>query len=267
MAEHLPPPSELLRLRAVIDALRTPGTGCPWDLEQTESSMAPYLVEETFEAIDAIDRDDAAATCEELGDVLMNVFMIARAAEDRGRFDIEDAARGIADKLIRRHPHVFGERTATGERPPAPDWEQLKRSEGKDGPRGVLSGVPRHLPALLKALRVGEKAARVGFDWPDRHGPRSKLDEEIGEFDAACASGDRTAIAAELGDVLFSLVNLARHHDVDPESALRGTVDRFMRRFAHVERQLDGRLPGASLDEMEAAWQQAKRIEADGAGR
>lgn len=269
MAEPPVPPGELARLRAVIDALRTPGSGCPWDLEQTETSMAPYLIEETFEAVDAIERADAAQTREELGDVLMNVFMIARIAADRGRFDLDDVARGIADKLINRHPHVFGEPDASGARPPAPDWEQLKRAEGQSRgePRGVLSGVPRHLPALLKALRVGEKAARVGFDWPDRHGPRNKLDEEIGEFDAACASGDQAAIAAELGDVLFSLVNLARFHSVDPEMALRGTVDRFMRRFAYVERALQGRMPGASLDEMEAAWQQAKRAEIDGADR
>ncbi len=256
---------EFVRLRGVIAALRTPDTGCPWDLQQTAATMAPHLLEEAFEAVEAIERGAPAAICEELGDVLMNVFSIARIAEERAEFTIDDVARTVADKLVRRHPHVFGDRTA-GEGAARDagqvlqNWDAIKRREGKSGePRGALSGVPRQLPALLKALRIGEKAARVGFDWPDQRGPRDKLTEELGEFDAACASRDGAAIASELGDVLFSLCNLARFWGIDPEMALRGTIDRFMQRFALVERALEGRIPGASLEEMEAAWQDAKR--------
>lgn len=251
----------MVRLREVTAALRTKGTGCPWDLEQTKSTMAPYLLEEAYEAVEAIELGDSDKTCEELGDVLMNVFLIARIAEEATEFTIDDIAGTVADKLVRRHPHVFGDVVAKDTGHVLANWEAIKRQEGAPAsgrPRGVLAGVPRSLPALLKALRVGEKAARVGFDWPDSSGPRTKLDEELAEFDAACADGDRAAIEAELGDVLFSLTNLARHWGVNPEMALRGTVDRFCARFAHVEARLGARLPGASLAEMEAAWQEAK---------
>ena len=253
-----------LRLRAVIAALRTKDTGCPWDLQQTASSMAPHLLEETHEAIEAIEAGDQTKTCEELGDVLMNVFLIARIAEEDGAFTIDDVARTVADKLVRRHPHVFGDAVA-GDVPRDAahvlrNWEAIKRQEGAadNQRRSVLAGVPRDLPALLKALRVGEKAARVGFDWPDRSGPLAKLREELAEFDAARAGGEHAEIEAELGDVLFSLVNLARHLNINPEMALRRTVDRFATRFAYVENKLGDRLLGASLAEMEAAWQEAK---------
>lgn len=271
----------LARLRGVIDALRTPGTGCPWDLQQTARTMGPYLLEEAFEALEAIEAGDPATMREELGDVLMNVFLIARIAEDEGHFDLDAVAGAVADKLIRRHPHVFGQPQVFGqpvlsgqpvERDPDAvlrSWEAIKlaeqgsgASDAPAGKRGLLAGVPRTLPALLKALRVGEKAARVGFDWPDAQGPRAKVTEELAELDAACAQGDRAEIERELGDVLFSLANLARHLGVEPETALRGTIETFMRRFAHVEASLGERLAGAPLADMEAAWQDAKRREA-----
>lgn len=269
MPERRDDQRNLDRLRGVIDALRTPGTGCPWDLQQTARTMGPYMLEEAFEALEAIEADDPAKMREELGDVLMNVFLIARIAEDEGRFDLDAVAGAVADKLIRRHPHVFGQQVERDADAVLRNWEAIKLAEQGESAsaaatskRGLLAGVPRTLPALLKALRVGEKAARVGFDWPDARGPRAKVTEELGELDAACAQGDRAAIERELGDVLFSLANLARHLGVEPETALRGTIETFMRRFAHVEASLGDRLAGAHLAEMEAAWQDAKRREA-----
>ncbi len=255
------PGTNLERLIGIVRRLRAPG-GCPWDREQTEQSMAPHLLEEAYEAVDAIGTADAAKSREELGDVLMNVLMIAQIASEAGRYNVEDVAAAIADKLVRRHPHVFGGARADDAETALASWEVIKRREGKAGAvRGVLSGVPTALPALLKAFRVGEKAARAGFDWPDAAGPRQKLGEELAELDAALAAGDPGAASRELGDVLFSVVNVARHAGVDPEMALRGTVDEFMRRFAYVERRLGERLGQASLAEMEALWQEAKRGE------
>ncbi len=265
MTDRRADPGALARLRGVIDALRTPGTGCPWDLQQTARSMAPHLLEEAFEAVEAIEAGDTTKIREELGDVLMNVFLIARIAADAGEFDLDAVASSVADKLVRRHPHVFGGRQERDAAAVLRSWEAIKLTErGPDAPaaqRGLLAGVPRTLPALLKALRVGEKAARVGFDWPDASGPRAKVTEELAELDAACRTGDRGSIEREFGDVLFSLANLARHLGVEPETALRGTIDTFMRRFAHVEASLGSRLAGAPLAEMEAAWQDAKRRE------
>ena len=197
---------QLMRLLTVIAQLRAPG-GCPWDREQTEASMAPHLLEEAYEAVDALAAADRPASCEELGDVLMNVLMIAQISSEAGRYDVEDVARGIADKLIRRHPHVFGDSEAKDTDAVLANWEAIKRREGKgkgkgkgdNGRRSAFAGVPRDLPALLRAFRVGEKAARTGFDWPDARGPRNKLDEELAEFDQALASGDPDAAAAELG--------------------------------------------------------------------
>ncbi len=247
-------------LLEVIDRLRGPG-GCPWDREQTEQSMAPHLLEEAFEAIEALQAGDADAACEELGDVLMNVLMIARIASEEDRYDTAAIARGIADKLVRRHPHVFGDVEAADSDTVLANWEQIKIEERREQPtrkKGVLSGLPSDLPALLRAFRIGEKAARVGFDWPDAHGPRSKVDEELGELDEALASGDATAIESEFGDALFALANLARHHGVNPEMALRGTMGRFAARFEYVEAQLGERLAAAELDEMERLWVEAK---------
>lgn len=243
---------------AIIARLRAP-SGCPWDREQTEVTMAPHLLEEAYEAIEAIQRGDAETCCEELGDVLMNVLMVAQIASEQGRFDAEDVARTIADKLVKRHPHVFGDVKADNAEQVLKNWEQIKRTE-KPGPRqGVLDGVPAALPALLRATRIGEKAARVGFDWPDAEGPRQKLTEELVELDRALASGKTQPIQEELGDVLFSLCNVARHAGVNPEMALRATIDRFRMRFDHIERSLGDRLEEASLEEKEALWQTAKK--------
>ena len=249
---------QLHRLQQIITRLRAPD-GCPWDREQTEESMAPHLLEEAFEAIDAIQSGDAENSCEELGDVLMNVLMVAEIAKEAGRYDAEDVACAISDKLVRRHPHVFGDVKAEDAEEVLVNWEQIKKEEkGEAAPRGALDGVPANLPALLQAFRIGEKASRVGFDWPDRSGPRAKLDEELREFDEAVASGDPEAIGHELGDVLFSMVNLARHADVNPEMALRATSQRFRARFRHVETELGDRLKDAPLAEKEAIWQAAK---------
>ncbi len=252
---------ELDRLLDVIARLRAPD-GCPWDREQTEVSMAPHLLEEAYEAVEALQAGDPAAAAEELGDVLMNVLMIAQIAGEAGRYDAGAVAGGIADKLVRRHPHVFGGTVAGDADTVLRNWEAIKKEEAPDGKRkGALDGVPDALPALQKALRVGEKAARTGFDWPEQSGARAKLDEELGELDAALAGGDQAAAEAELGDVLFSVVNVARHAGINPEMALRATVQRFMARFARVEAQLGAGMADASLAEMEAAWQAAKESE------
>jgi nucleoside triphosphate diphosphatase len=249
---------QLHRLLQIITRLRAPG-GCPWDREQTEVSMAPHLLEEAYEAIEALQSGDRDASCEELGDVLMNVLMIAQIAGEDRRYDSEDVARGIADKLVRRHPHVFGDAAAGTADEVLTNWERIKKAEKGDAPRAALAGVPANLPALLQAFRIGEKASRAGFDWPDRDGPRRKIDEELKELDEAVAAGDPAAIESELGDVLFSLVNLARHAGVNPEMALRGTNGRFRHRFGRVEAELGGRLGEATIEEMEAIWQAAKQ--------
>ncbi|MBL8729603.1 MAG: nucleoside triphosphate pyrophosphohydrolase [Planctomycetes bacterium] len=251
------------RLLATIARLRAP-EGCPWDRAQTTATMAPHLVEEAFEAADALRRGDDEDAREELGDVLVNVAMISRIAHERGAFDVDAVAAAAAAKLVRRHPHVFGDQQVDGAEQAYRNWERAKRSEQVDGTRGVLAGVPVALPALLRAFRIGEKAARAGFDWPDRDGPRGKVDEEVAELDAAIAVGDAAAIAGELGDVLFSLCNLARHLGINPEVALAATTDKFQRRFAAVEAEFGHELAGRSLAELDAAWNRAKAREQGG---
>ncbi len=260
----LPGMQDLLR---TIARLRAPD-GCPWDRKQTTASMAPCLLEEAFEAADALRRGDAAGTLEELGDVLVNVAMIAQIDSENGGPTLDAAAAAAAAKLVRRHPHVFGDQRAASAEIAYTRWEEQKRrdrrAEGSDA--GALAGVPIALPALLRAFRLGEKAARTGFDWPDRAGPRAKIDEELAELDAAIASGDGAAIAAELGDVLFSLCNLARHVGSNPEVALAATSDKFQRRFAAIEREFGHVLTGRSLAELDAAWDRAKAAERRGDG-
>ena len=250
---------QLARLLEIVARLRAPD-GCPWDREQTEKSMTRCLLEEAYEAVDAVQSGDSAAACEELGDVLMNVCMIAQIAAEAARYDIEQVAAGIADKLVRRHPHVFGDVQADDSEQVLANWEAIKRQEkgNQGGKTSALAGVPRDLPALLRATRIGEKAARTGFDWPDSSGPRAKLQEELEELDTALGDGDAEAAARELGDVLFSVVNMARHAGLDAETALRQTIDRFARRFAFVEDRLGDRMAAADLDEMEGLWEEAK---------
>lgn len=247
-------------LLATIARLRAPD-GCPWDKKQTTESMAPHLVEEAFEAADALRRGDDDESQEELGDVLVNVAMISQIASESGRYAADDVAQAASDKLIRRHPHVFGDQQAESAEIAFQTWEAQKQREkasaGED--RSVLSGVPKALPALLRGYRVGQKAAKTGFDWPDRAGPRGKLDEELAELDEAMQAGDTNAIADELGDVLFSVCNLARHLGVNPEVALANTNDKFQRRFQRIEQEFDYELTGKPLDELEAAWDRAKQ--------
>jgi|SoiMetStandDraft_5_1073268.scaffolds.fasta_scaffold06120_4 MazG family protein len=267
-APPIPPPNlpGIHELLAVVARLRNPG-GCPWDQAQTMASMAPHLVEEAFEAADALRRGAAEEAQEELGDVLVNVAMISQMAREQGAFDVDAVAAAAAKKLVRRHPHVFGDPIAErvkggvdGAEQAYRSWEAKKREE-RGGSRSVLAGVPVALPALLRAFRLGEKAARAGFDWPDREGPRAKVTEELAELDAAVASKDPTATAAELGDLLFSICNLARHLAVNPEVALATATDRFQRRFSAVEQEFQFQLQGRSLAEMDSAWDRAKRAE------
>ncbi len=253
------------RLLEVVDRLRAEG-GCPWDRAQPLSALAPHLLEEAYEAADAVGRGDRADAAKELGDLLMNVLLAARIAEDAGDFSLEDVSRAIAEKLVRRHPHVFGETEVDGVGEVLSNWEEIKRREreGAADP-STLAGIPATLPALLRAYRMGEKAASVGFEWPDLSGAIDKLDEEIGELKRALADGDRADVEEELGDVLFSVVNVARHVEVPPENALRRTADRFDARFRYLEAHAGKPLKEATLEEMDALWRRAKAEALDAA--
>lgn len=290
------PTDGFLRLVAVMARLRATG-GCPWDRAQSLRSLQPYLLEEAYELLEAHEALGAAASLdsvgldaalgtgggapslppphaiaalrEELGDVLLQVAFQAQIAAEWGWFDVHEVALGIADKMVRRHPHVFGEERADDAAAVMQRWQELKRLEGKgisaDGaPRGALAGIPPALPALLQAQRQGEKAARVGFDWPSIDGPLTKVEEELQELRQALASGDPDAIDAELGDALLALTSVARHANVDAEGALRRALERFGRRFARVEALDDGMAPqddAARLAALEQRWQQAKAEE------
>jgi len=250
--------------------LRNPETGCPWDREQTLASLKPCVLEECYELLAAMDRpEDKANHIEELGDVLLQVMFQSVMAEQEGRFTFDDVANAISDKLVRRHPHVFGNVDATDTATVLRNWEQIKQSEHrKEARHSVLDGVPAALPALLKAQRTQEKAARVGFDWKDAEGPLAKIKEELAELEAEIAARESTRpcdsdrVKEELGDVLFSVANLARHLKVDSESALEGTTQKFARRFRAVEAgaKAEGRnLKDMTLAEMDVLWEKAKR--------
>ncbi|HEX8952680.1 MAG TPA: nucleoside triphosphate pyrophosphohydrolase, partial [Polyangia bacterium] len=214
--------------------------GCPWDREQTLQTLEPFLIEEAYEVLEAIDSDDAREHCEELGDLLFQIVFQAELRAREGKFGIEDVVRAIATKMIRRHPHVFGDLKVKDADEVLANWGKLKAAEHQEKgiQRRALEGVPVNLPALLRAQRLGEKAAAVGFDWPDIKGVREKVDEELREIDEAVAGGDRAEIEHELGDALFALANLGRKLGLPPEEALRGTIARFIRRFEYVEQQL-----------------------------
>jgi ATP diphosphatase len=231
--------------------LRDPETGCAWDREQTFETIAPYTIEEAYEVADAIERGDMAALADELGDLQLQVIYHARIAEERGAFAIGDILSGICEKMIRRHPHIFGDAVES------PGWESLKAVERSDAEdRSALAGVALALPALKRAEKLQRRAARVGFDWPDPSGPRAKIDEELDEIEAAVSDEER---AAELGDLLFSVVNYARHLGIDPEAALREGNQRFERRFRKVESLATQPLSELDLDGLEALWARAKR--------
>jgi ATP diphosphatase len=250
--------AELRRLLDIMGTLRDPAGGCPWDVAQNFDSIAPYTIEEAYEVADAIARRDFSALPDELGDLLFQVVFHARMAEEEQRFDFADVARGIADKMRRRHPHVFA---GAADAPGA--WESLKRAERTDG--ATLAGIAETLPALTRAAKLTARAARVGFDWPDAAAVLAKLDEEACELRAELPSADPARLQDEVGDLLFVLANLARKLDLDPEACLRHANRKFTRRFGHIEAALaaQGRMPDeASLAEMEALWQAAKHGEA-----
>lgn len=247
------------RLVDIVHRLRAPG-GCPWDRKQTPESLKQYIVEEAYEVLDAIDSGDPDAVKEELGDLVLQVVLQAEIASERQQFAIEHVLDALSDKLIHRHPHVFGEVRVNGADEVISNWEKIKQKEKKD--RGLFDGLPGHLPALQMAGRIGEKAARVGFDWTDIEGVRAKVDEELEETDRAVTSGDPAEIAHEIGDVLFAVAQWARHLGVQPEEALRACCGRFRTRFASVEsdaKRLGVKLHEMGMERLEALWQKAKR--------
>src|SRR5574337_4494 len=227
------------KLLAIMARLRGPD-GCPWDREQTLKTLRPYVLEETYEVLEAIDGGDAREHCEELGDLLLQIVFQAQLASEEGRFGFADVAEAISSKLVSRHPHVFGDATVKDAEGVLRQWVALKRKEkeARGGGRSVLEGVPREMPALARAERLSEKASRIGFDWPDAGGARAKVDEELAELDRAIAAGVRAAVEDELGDVLFAVSNLARKLGIPPEEALRGAVGRFVARFRYIEDEL-----------------------------
>ena len=273
------PSRDVRRLIEIMAALRDRQSGCPWDIEQTFASIAPYTIEEAYEVADAIERGDSEDLREELGDLLLQVVFHARMAEEENRFDFGGVVEAITTKLIRRHPHVFGDARELDSEAVKALWGRIKAEEKRERSaareraglaaepaQGALGGVPATMPALTRALKLQEKAAKVGFDWDDVRGVVAKLREEIAEAEAEIAAGAREKLAAEIGDLLFAAVNLARFVEVDPEAALRAANRKFERRFSHIERRLaeSGRRPeGADIDEMEALWREAKGLERD----
>lgn len=255
--------SELDALLALMRALRAPD-GCPWDREQTFATIAPFTIEEAYEVADAIGRADMDRLRDELGDLLFQVVFHARMAEEAGRFDFADVARGICDKLVRRHPHVFAERKDLDLAQLHVTWEAQKaRERAAAGQHGALSDVPRALPALARAAKLGRRAGRVGFDWVNAAGVRVKIDEELAEVEAALAGGKAQEVAAEIGDLLFSVANWARHLGVDPENALQGAALKFERRFEHMEQSAQQqKMPLNELTavQWETLWQAAKSL-------
>ncbi|MBO9709437.1 MAG: nucleoside triphosphate pyrophosphohydrolase [Caulobacter sp.] len=264
-----PPPSEdrhpLFTLIEIMARLRDPVAGCPWDIEQTFASIAPYTVEEAYEVADAIERNDLSDLKEELGDLLLQVVFHSRMAEELGAFDLAAVASAINDKMIRRHPHVFGDHAYDDVDDQKAGWESLKAAERKAKAKGgVLDDVPAGLPAMTRAVKLTKRAARVGFDWPSTEEVLDKLAEEIAELKVEIAAGDKAKAREELGDLLFVVANLARKLDVEPEDALRATNAKFVRRFSFIEAELarTGRTPDQSdLAEMDALWNAAKAAE------
>lgn len=272
------PSKDISRLIEIMAALRDPKTGCPWDIEQNFATIAPYTIEEAYEVADAIARGDLVDLRDELGDLLLQVVYHARMAEEANEFRFEDVVQAITEKMIRRHPHVFGDEKARSAGMAKGMWEKIKAQEKaqkreariahgldpEDHGKGYLDGIPLPLPALTRALKLQEKAARVGFDWSEAAPILDKIEEEIGELRAALRDGAQDRIKDEFGDLLFGLVNIGRHLKLDSEAALAGTNDKFRSRFHYVERALTeaGRtLDEATLDEMEALWQQSKAAE------
>ncbi|NSZ62756.1 nucleoside triphosphate pyrophosphohydrolase [Agrobacterium tumefaciens] len=268
---------DISRLIEIMEALRQPETGCPWDVVQTFETIKPYTIEEAYEVADAIERKDMDDLCEELGDLLLQVVFHARIAEERGEFAFGDVVEAVTSKMIRRHPHVFAVSAANTPDSVKLQWDQIKAEEKReraerrarrgiteDFKAGFLGGVQRSQPALTEALKLQEQAARIGFDWSDPAPILDKIEEEIAELREALAEGKPEKVSDELGDLIFALVNIGRHVKADPENALRGTNTKFRRRFNHIETSLTENgetLQEASLERMEDLWQAAKRIE------
>lgn len=256
------PGKEFERLVEIIARLRGPD-GCPWDREQTSKSIKPNLLEETYEVIEAIDNGDMPELCEELGDFVMQAVFHAQFAAERGDFNIEDSLRSINQKLIRRHPHVFGETQVAGSDEVLHNWEEIKRTEkGYEKRTSVLDGVPAAMPALARAMEISKKAAKAGFEWPNIDAVVEKMEEEVGELKDELAAGDQTRIFEEIGDLLFTVVNVARWSKVDPEDALRVMIERFSARFRKIEEAAgkSGRsIEDMTIEEMDAVWDRAKQ--------
>ena len=268
---------EISRLIEIMAALRTPVTGCPWDLEQSFETIIPYTIEEAYEVADAVERRDMDDLREELGDLLLQVVFHARMAEEAGAFAFGDVVEAVTTKMIRRHPHVFARSDADTPGAVKLQWDAIKAEEKREraerralrgttdtAKSGFLGGVHRAQPALSEAVKLQQQAARVGFDWSEPGPILDKIEEEIGEFRAALKSGDKAKIADELGDLIFAAVNIGRHVGVEPEMAVRGTNTKFRRRFAYIEQTLAANgedLGEATLERMESLWQAAKAIE------
>ena len=264
-----PPPAEspadFSALAVVMARLRDPLSGCPWDLEQTPQTLRHYVIEEAYEVVEAIDSGDPRKLSEELGDLLLQVVFHAQLAREAGQFTLEDVTRSIVEKLIRRHPHVFGKLSVSGSDQVLVNWEAIKRAEpGYEDRTSILDGIPPSLPALMRALEVSKRVVKVGFEWPTISEVLDKVEEEIGELRAEIALSDTTRAGDELGDLLFTLVNVARHLKIDPEDALRRMTQRFAARFRHIEdhaAQKGQSVSDLALAEMETVWQAAKQAE------
>lgn len=276
------PSKDISRLIDIMAALRNPETGCPWDIEQDFESIKPYTLEEAYEVADAIERKDMDDLCDELGDLLLQVVFHARMAEEAGEFSFGDVVEAITRKMIRRHPHVFARSDADTPDAVKKQWDEIKQAEKRerserralrgiteDFKAGFLGSVQRSFPALTEALKLQERAAKVGFDWSAPEPILDKIEEEVDELRVALREGDKSKVSDELGDLIFAVVNIGRHVKTDPEQALRGTNIKFRRRFNHIEKVLDAEgesLEEASLERMEEIWQAAKAIERAVAG-
>lgn len=259
------PPATFDRLLEIMRRLRAPG-GCPWDAEQTHESLKRYLLEECYEVIEAIDTGSSDGLKEELGDLMLQPVFHAAIAEEAGQFTMDDVLAAICDKLVRRHPHVFGDQTIDSSAAQVENWERIKKAEKGVERKSAIAGVPPELPALLKAQKVTEKAARVGFDWEHVDQVFAKVLEELHEFEETMLERDQERMEAELGDLLFAIVNLGRFLSLDPEEALRKTIARFSRRFSHVEESLHARgttMQESTLAEMDLLWEEAKALEGE----
>ncbi|MGH6808101.1 MAG: nucleoside triphosphate pyrophosphohydrolase [Ensifer adhaerens] len=271
------PSRDIKGLLDIMEALRHPETGCPWDVVQTFETIKPYTIEEAYEVADAIERGDMHDLCDELGDLLLQVVFHARMAEEAGAFAFGDVVEAVTRKMIRRHPHVFARSDADTPEAVKSQWDTIKQTEKaerqarrakrglpSDGAASHLGSIQRSFPALVEALKLQERAAKVGFDWSEPEPILDKIEEEIGELRQALREKDRAKVADELGDLIFAVVNIGRHVGTDPEMALRGTNTKFRRRFGHIERELEASgetLDAATLERMEELWQAAKAIE------